>query len=166
MVRTARFDEEPLTDDERHLVAHWSTVQWAPWYPDDTLEWNLGWYAQQADAGGALPFGLVARRDGDGAVVGTISVVADDELPGFGHLTPWLAALYVEPSERGHGVARQLVEGAIEHCGALGFASVYLWAIEPFLVDWYARLGFTVVAPATVGPDATPVTVMALALKR
>src|SRR3990170_1380318 len=43
-------------------------------------------------------------------VLGSVSMVASDDLPGFEHLTPWLASLFVTESARGAGVGGALVD--------------------------------------------------------
>src|ERR1700674_1275342 len=72
-----------------------------------------------------IPFALVAH-DGE-AFLGTASVIASDlaERP---QLTPWVAAVWVEPEARGRGVGGALVDRATRDCFALGFARAYLCA--------------------------------------
>jgi predicted N-acetyltransferase YhbS len=62
----------------------------------------------QAGEGG-LPLSLVAHDGGE--PLGTVSLIFDD-LPGFTHLNPWLAGLYVLPAHREKGVATALVREA------------------------------------------------------
>src|SRR6202521_6050574 len=72
-----------------------------------------------------IPFALVAH-DGE-TFLGTASVIASDlaERP---QLTPWVAAVWVEPEARGRGVGGALVDRATRDCFALGFARAYLCA--------------------------------------
>lgn len=80
--------------------------------------------------------------------VGSVCLIENDlaERP---NLTPWLAALYVLPVYRKHGIGSQLVNRLIEHTAEAGFDRVYLTADDH--VDLYARLGFEVVE-TDVGP--------------
>ena len=88
-----------------------------------------------------LPIALVAH---DGAeFLGTASVIASDleERP---QLTPWVAAVWVEPHARSRGVGGALVERAARDCFALGIARAYLCA-RPALTGFYERLGWIAV---------------------
>jgi GNAT superfamily N-acetyltransferase len=85
-----------------------------------------------------IPIALVAH---DGAeFLGTASVIASD-LEGRPQLTPWVAAVWVEPHARSRGVGGALVERAARDCFALGFARAYLCA-RPTLTGFYERIGW------------------------
>ena len=88
-----------------------------------------------------LPLALVAHA-GD-IFLGTASVIASDlaERP---HLTPWVAAVWVEPLARRQGVASALVGRATQACFALGFSRAYLCA-RPERAGFYEGLGWTVI---------------------
>jgi len=81
---------------------------------------------------------LVAH-DGE-AFLGTASVIASDlaERP---QLTPWVAAVWVDPQARQHGVGAALVDRATLACFTLGVGRVYLCA-RPERSDFYERLGW------------------------
>jgi GNAT superfamily N-acetyltransferase len=88
-----------------------------------------------------LPIALVAH---DGAeFLGTASVIVSDleERP---RLTPWVAAVWVEPHARSRGVGGALVERAARDCFALGIARAYLCA-RPVLTGFYERLGWVAI---------------------
>ncbi len=87
----------------------------------------------------ALPLALVAHEDGN--FLGTTSVIASDlaERPQF---TPWVAAVWVEPEARRHGVGAALVDRAAQACFALGADRAYLCA-RPERAGFYQRLGWT-----------------------
>ncbi|MDB5535713.1 MAG: N-acetyltransferase [Devosia sp.] len=93
----------------------------------------------KAVGAGEFPFTLVAVSDG--AFVGTVTAIASDldERP---ELTPWVAALWVEPEFRRTGVARALVERAVETMFAQGHPQVYLYAM-PAMQPFYLGLGWT-----------------------
>ena len=94
-----------------------------------------------------IPFALVAH-DGQ-AFLGTASVIASDlaERP---QLTPWVAAVWVEPEARRHGIGTALVKRAAQDCFALGVGRAYLCA-RPHLLAFYTGLGWTAVE-TDVGP--------------
>jgi GNAT superfamily N-acetyltransferase len=87
-----------------------------------------------------IPFALVAH-DGD-AFLGTVSVIASDlaERP---QLTPWMAALWVEPEARRRGVGAALLDRATHDCFALGVSRAYLCA-RPRLSRFYEGLGWII----------------------
>ena len=88
-----------------------------------------------------IPLALVAH-DG-GVFLGTASVIASDldERP---DLSPWVAAVWVEESARGHGVGTALVDAATRTCFALDFRRAYLCA-RARMTDFYERLGWTII---------------------
>jgi N-acetylglutamate synthase-like GNAT family acetyltransferase len=85
-----------------------------------------------------IPFALIAH-DGS-AFLGTASVIASDlaERP---QLTPWVAAVWVEPHARQRGVGGTLVDRTAQDCFDLGFARAYLCA-RPQRTAYYERLGW------------------------
>jgi N-acetylglutamate synthase-like GNAT family acetyltransferase len=87
----------------------------------------------------SIPLALVAHEDGH--FLGTASVIASDlaERP---QLTPWVAAVWVEPQARRRGVGAALVDRAAQACFALGIDRAYLCA-RPERADFYQRLGWT-----------------------
>src|SRR5450631_2399730 len=86
-----------------------------------------------------IPFALVAH-DGD-SFLGTTSVIAADlaERP---QLTPWVAAVWVDPAARRRGVGAALVERAAQDCFALGVGRAYLCA-RPQRSGFYQGLGWS-----------------------
>ena len=88
-----------------------------------------------------IPFAVVAY-DGK-AFLGTASVIASDlaERP---QLTPWVAAVWVEPLARRRGVGAALVNRATLDCFALGVRRAYLCA-RPQRSAFYERLGWTAI---------------------
>ena len=86
-----------------------------------------------------IPLALVAHHGS--TFLGTASVIACDldERP---HLTPWVAAVWVEESARGHGIGAALVDAAAQACFASGFERAYLCA-RARMTGFYERLGWT-----------------------
>jgi N-acetylglutamate synthase-like GNAT family acetyltransferase len=85
-----------------------------------------------------IPLALVAH---EGATfLGTASVIASDlaERP---QLTPWVAAVWVEPQARRRGIGAALVNRATQDCFALGMDRAYLCA-RPQRSAFYEGLGW------------------------
>lgn len=149
-MEVVRLSDRPALAD---VLAGWHFAEWAALYPG----WSPAACRAEllADAGGAaLPATLVAF-DG-GAAVGSVSLVADDGLPGYGHLSPWVASLYVRPDRRGGGVGGQLLAAAVAEAGRLGAGRAYLFT--PSHAGYYAARGWAEVGRASAG--GTPVAVM------
>jgi GNAT superfamily N-acetyltransferase len=121
---------------------------WQAWWEADghPLDFISGRLRENLSAT-PIPFALVAH---DGATfLGTASVIASDlaERP---QLTPWVAAVWVEPEARGRGIGAALVDRAAQDCFALGVRRAYLCA-RPRMSRFYGGLGWTIVE-RQVGP--------------
>ncbi|MEO9167339.1 MAG: GNAT family N-acetyltransferase [Aestuariivirga sp.] len=99
-----------------------------------------------------IPFGLVAYENGNyvGSVLGIIS---DLELRPA--LTPWVAALWVDPAFRKHGVATALMKATLTEISALGNAKAYLCATAEKR-SFYKKFGWQLIEER-VGGDALDV---------
>ena len=134
----------------RRLVAGWLVAEWPHLFPDDTAEWYLDEWARGDANGAAPPHCVVAVEDGE--IVGTASVVIDDELPGATEPGPWLAAVYVLPGHRGRGAGRALVETVSSRVEG------GLWLYTESEADWYRSMGWETVRDSVL--NGHPVTVM------
>jgi len=94
-----------------------------------------------------IPLALVAHEGGK--FLGTASLIVSD-LEQRPELSPWVAAVWVEPRARRHGVGAALVDRAAKACFALGIARAYLCA-RPERTGFYQRLGWILVEQ-DVGP--------------
>ena len=47
------------------------------------------------------------------SLLGSVSLVGSDDLPGFEQLSPWLASLFVNPRARNTGLGGRLVDGVL-----------------------------------------------------
>jgi polyamine oxidase len=155
---------------DRHVLAAalaaWHVGEWGHLYPGWTEEAAAAELAAAPGPDG-VPLTLALLDDGPGGrveVVGSVSVLADDELDGFTHLGPWLASLYVAPARRSGGLGRRLVDAACEAARSAGFDRLHLFTDSA--ADWYLAQGWRPLArtvqhghPATVlvrdtDPDA------------
>lgn len=143
----------PADDAVRRTLAEWSLAEWADDFPDDTLKWYLDLYESSSRDDG-LPVCVAAFMNG--RVVGTASLIEDDELPDAVEPGPWVAAVFVEPSSRGQGVGAALVAEVARRAHALGFAEVFLYTEAG--AEWYTRSGWRTVREARLAGH--PVTVM------
>jgi GNAT superfamily N-acetyltransferase len=92
-----------------------------------------------------------------GNVLGTVSLLDDDELEGFRARGPWLASLYVLPEARRRGVGRALVAHVEAEARRRGVARLYLFTEDA--ADWYSSMGWRTIAHGT--QHGHPITVMA-----
>ena len=120
----------PFTiSDLRQRPAFFDTVAdriWQAWWKPDNHPLDLiAGRLRENMADTPIPLALVAH-DGD-SFLGTASVIPSDlaERP---QLTPWIAAVWVEPQARQRGVGSALVNRAAQDCFALGFKRAYLCA--------------------------------------
>jgi N-acetylglutamate synthase-like GNAT family acetyltransferase len=139
------------------LLAQLHAVEWQHLYSD----WNATtaateFAAQHSD--GRIPTTLVALRDGQ--LLGSVSVIEDD-LPGWQHLNPWLASLYVIPEFRGNGVGAALVAGAERLISASGIKQIFLFTESR--TTFFTQLGWQVYAETTA--HGHPAVVMTMSPK-
>jgi N-acetylglutamate synthase-like GNAT family acetyltransferase len=115
---------------------------WQAWWEADgyPLDYISGRLRENMEAT-PIPFAVVAH-DGE-AFLGTASAIASDlaERP---QLTPWVAAVWVEPEARGRGIGAALVDRATRDCFALGVSRTYLCA-RPRMSGFYEALGWTII---------------------
>lgn len=77
-------------------------------------------------------------------------------------ITPWLGSLVVDPDYQRQGIAKQLMDATKQKARELGFNTLYLFALDPAVSDYYARQGWQ-----KIGMDVFrehPVTVMQIDL--
>ena len=112
---------------------------WRAWWkPDNYPLDHISGRLQDNMTNTPIPLALVAH---DGAAfLGTASVIASDieERP---QLTPWIAAVWVEPHARQRGIGGALVSRATQDCFALGVSRAHLCA-RPERSAFYEGLGW------------------------
>lgn len=115
---------------------------WRAWWEDKGVTLTeLRARLDESFATDPVPSTFVAH-DGD-RFLGCVALIACDveERP---LLTPWVAALWVEPEARRQGVGAALMTWAAEAAFAAGHPRVYL-AAEPALAPYYAARGWALV---------------------
>ncbi|HSI39327.1 MAG TPA: GNAT family N-acetyltransferase [Xanthobacteraceae bacterium] len=126
--------------DAPHFAEAVADRVWRAWWqrhgvPKETLAARV---AENFTSSG-VPLGLVAEHEG--RFLGTASLIASDmdQRPA---LTPWVAAVWVEPEQRHAGVGAALVEAAAQCAFRLGFTQVYL-AATPANAPFYLKRGWS-----------------------
>ena len=145
----------PRTPEVRAKVARWSHEAWSADFPGDTEDTYLDLYSQASDDGSLMPYVCVAVDDNE-RVIGTATLVDDDELSGFETIGPWLAAVWVDTAHRRLGAANAMVEHIENVARAQGHPALHLYTHDQ--QHWYARHGWE-----TIGQGQLPthrVTVM------
>lgn len=137
-------------------LAGWHVAEWGHLYvgwtePIATAEFQAMSVADE------LPLTLVAfngsrRRAAD--VLGSVSLILDDELDGFEMVSPWLASMYVVENARGQGLGGQLLDAAVATARRLGVRRLHLFTDTA--ADWYRARGWRAIGSARpVGHEAT-----------
>jgi N-acetylglutamate synthase-like GNAT family acetyltransferase len=129
----------PRHEALRTTAAQWSFSEWGKLYPDDSVQWYLDLYAASDQDERSLPVCLAAMNE-DGSIVGTASLIANDELPNAPEPGPWVAAVYVDSAYRGAGVGTELVLETVRRARNLGFDDVYLYTES--VSKWYESMGW------------------------
>lgn len=130
----------------RWHAATLAVEEWKNDFPHDTVAWYLDLY-KASDADEGLPVVLAAMEES--RFLGTGSLIEDDELPGATEPGPWVAALYVEESDRHRGIGAALVEALVQRARDLGHEAVYLYTEHAAV--WYDRMGWTRLRTARLG---------------
>ena len=78
----------------------------------------------------------------DDEIIGSYGLIVND-FNSRGDLWPWLAALYVNESERGAALGARLLVHGVNEAGKLGFKSVYLITDH---VGYYEKYGWHYIA--------------------
>jgi GNAT superfamily N-acetyltransferase len=121
---------------------------WAEWWADsDTSLADYRGGIEACALSEALPDCFVAHVGDD--YVGSILLIAND-LDSRLTLTPWLAALWVEPTHRRQGVAARLMAAACAEAARLGYPGAYLCA-TPENSPYYVKRGFRVIEKGVEG---------------
>lgn len=127
---------------------------WAPDVPVSRTDENLRRHLNTD----TLPLTFVALHQDQ--PIGMCSLrVSDGILPEF---TPWLGSLVVSAAHQKQGVAQSLIDTVKEKARGMDFKSLYLFAFDPTLPQYYSRLGWTTIGMNTC--KGHPVTVMEIML--
>ena len=123
---------------------------WRTWWTDSGVP--LATYRAHLDPmieRECLPFALVAHAGN--AYLGSILVIGND-LDARPALSPWIAALWVEPAHRRQGLAPRLIEAARTRAAKLGHPTCHLCA-TPDKTPYYLARGFRLLERDVQGLD-------------
>jgi monoamine oxidase/ribosomal protein S18 acetylase RimI-like enzyme len=141
-------------------LARWHVDEWRHLYADWTYDAAVAEFAAM-NRPGTLPTTFVAF-DGPGReiddLVGSVSLIADDELDGFAEVGPWLASLFVVPAARSRGVGGLLTRHCVREARRLGVRRLHLFTDDA--VDYYISRGWRFVDTASA--NGNEVRVMAV----
>ncbi|MBB3770760.1 GNAT superfamily N-acetyltransferase [Angulomicrobium tetraedrale] len=142
----ADTDHNPVAIDDLRLVPGFAPIVadrvWRAWWQEAgkplaalraRLDESLG------PATAAIPSSFVAHRGAE--FLGTVALIESD-MEDRPALTPWLAALWVEPAARGRGTGAALVRHAARAAFAAGHARLHLCATAQN-APYYHRLGWS-----------------------
>lgn len=119
------------------LAEIWQEVLGKIWLPDVPLErviTKLNDHLNNKE----LPLTFIVL-DGD-KPVGMCSLRENDGIRP--DLRPWLGSLVVDPSYQKQGIAKMLIGATIEKAKSFEFQKLYLFAFDPIIPDYYARLSW------------------------
>lgn len=140
-----------------HLASIWHEAIGKVWAPDVSIESAIERFNQHLQEN-TLPLTLVAL-DGN-KPIGMCSLRSNDGIRP--DLTPWLGSLVVDPNHQKQGVGQQLIEAIKQKAKSLGYPTLYLFAFDQTIPNYYTRLGWL-----KIGMDLCkniPVTVMSIDL--
>jgi predicted N-acetyltransferase YhbS len=131
------------------LLARWHALEWGHLYAGPGSNWDEQ-IAVEEFAGmqrSEIPLTLIALATGTNELLGSVSLIADDELQGYQHLTPWIASLFVNPGSRNHGIARVLMNRIVGEAARLGYDHVFLFSSGQ--EQYYATRGWETIDHAS-----------------
>jgi N-acetylglutamate synthase-like GNAT family acetyltransferase len=133
------FEIKFLADAPQYVdqLADWHHAQWQHLYENWTYEIARTELLAHAQCK-TLPTTLVLSEKK--LLIGSVSLLEIDA-EALSHIgSPWLASLYVKPSERGKGCGAELVKAVIEHAKNIAIKKVFLFTPEH--KAFYQQLGW------------------------
>ncbi len=122
------------------LLANWHFKQWGDLTGAST-ESDYKILLSKSISTSQFPLTLIATNEVN--LLGSVNIV-DCDMDIRSEFTPWLAQLYVTPSERNKGIGFSLVSAATARCKKLGFHSLYLYT-SGTLSSYYKQIGWSVI---------------------
>lgn len=151
---------DTLRNKPHHLMtlARWHHAEWSYLNPRRSFDERVEEMREDLE-GKIIPATYIAEDD-HGTLLGSASILADD-MSSHPELTPWLASVYVDQSQRGKGIGSILVKRVMQHAQDHGIRRLYLYT--PDQEQLYARLGWQTLSRELY--NGTPVTIMVIDFK-
>jgi GNAT superfamily N-acetyltransferase len=142
--RTRDVQIELLADHPEFipLLAEWHHLEWAYLRPGVSIADRVAMLHERSGRS-EIPITFVASSGGE--LLGSAMLIAHD-MDTHPEYSPWLAGVFVSPAHRRHGIGRALSEHVVREAVRRGFAKLYLYT--PNAVDFYSRLGWSIVEQA------------------
>ncbi|EJF30849.1 MULTISPECIES: GNAT family N-acetyltransferase [Enterobacteriaceae] len=131
----------------------------APQHVEQVTEWLWQAFGSQESRGFFASIVAASQREGEmpltfialegEKMVGTVGLWRCD-LISRQDLWPWLAALYIDESQRGKGLGEILQRHVVEYARQLGFESLYLYSA---CKTYYERFGWRYIGDGLDYPD-------------
>ena len=133
-----QFEIRCLPEDEEVMrtVACWIFDEWSEDINSSSPEDLMPGLRQRIHCA-SIPFTIVAFHGS--RPVGTASLFFQD-MDTHKHLSPWLAAVYVEPEFRHREIGRSLCADVVARARSLSVAALYLFT--PDRIDFYRRMNW------------------------
>lgn len=122
--------------EQLEQLAAWHHDEWSYLNPGLALEDRIR--TMQAELrGDPVPATWVAMRDGE--LLGSASLLTHD-MAVHQDKSPWLASVYVAPTQRRQGIGELVVRRVMQHAQEHGIATIYLFTMDQ--EAFYQRLGW------------------------
>lgn len=125
------------------ILADWLYAEWKTLMPDWSHAEALADLRSHVNHC-AIPTTIVAMEGK--RLLGSASLIVED-LPGWEHLSPWIASVFVAPEHRGKGIGKALVQRLLSDANSLGTSPVYLFTADKSA--YYQRMGWETFAEAS-----------------
>lgn len=131
-ILSVRENNDIAEDALKYIQGIWASNQSLPVYRDCILH--------SLDSESPLPQWYLLYDEN--RIIGCCGLITNDFISRM-DLWPWLCALYVEKTHRGHGYGALLINRVIKDTNQLGFQNLYLCTDH---VGYYERYGFEYLA--------------------
>jgi GNAT superfamily N-acetyltransferase len=118
----------------RPTLAAWYQREWPELFDEEFTPWHEMDGAMNRNQLDCTLLGFA-----DGKLAASAALLTEDVLP-FPEYSPWLGTVVVDPTLRGRGFGRKIVQAAMSHAISLGLANLHLWT--PHHRAFYEKLGW------------------------
>jgi len=119
------------------LAQIWHEVLGKVWVPDVPVSRVIERFYEHLNDN-SLPLTFVAIENN--TPVGMCSLRSNDGIRP--DLEPWLGSLVVDPIHQKKGIGKKLIDVTKAKAKEMGYPKLYLFAFDPTVPDYYARLGW------------------------